>query len=94
MSLQSTENEFLKIINDNTAWMEDASATVANTISLLAPFKKLDNETDLTFAARLKNSFDEALDGEDIEQVETGIEIPDLPDSAPTSTTAARGKLV
>jgi hypothetical protein len=81
------------IINENTVRTEDAAVTVANGINLLGTYKKVEDETNEEFAGRMKLTFDSALDNMEIEPVETGIEIPDIPADAPPSTTAAQTML-
>jgi Glu-tRNA(Gln) amidotransferase subunit E-like FAD-binding protein len=89
--LQLTENEFLMIIADNTKNSDDAAEIVVNRLNQLNTFKKEEDETNMEFAARMKITFDAARDDPegDIEDIDTGIEIPDLPANAPPSATGA-----
>ena len=81
------------IINDNQARSDDAAITVANTINQLGTYKKEEGETNQAFAGRMKITFDKSLDSGEVQPIETGLEIPDLPSNAPPSTTGARHML-
>ena len=70
---------------------DDAAATIVAAINQLNPLKKLEEESNEEFAARMKIKFDA---DEDYPEVDCEIEIPDLPSNAPPSTVAARNLLV
>jgi hypothetical protein len=85
--LENTEDEFLILLNDNTPMMDTADETVTMALEQIFSVKKLENETEGEFAARMKLVFDA---DDTIVPVETGIDIPDLPPNAPPSTTNAK----
>ena len=89
--LKNTESEFGTIIDANQMRSTDAAATVVAALNQLNSFKKLENESNEAFAARMKITFDA---DEAYPRVPTMIDIPDLPSNAPPSTRAARTLLV
>ena len=86
VALDATEGDILMLINDNTYRSEDAAKDVANNIGQLSSIKKHDYESHEDFAVKMKNKFDAALSAYEIDLVDTEIDIPDIPSSAPPST--------